>query len=84
MPSFRGSSQLRDQTCIFYVSCISKWVLYANGFFITSVTWEAPGIHTYQPSSPQQLLLVFLDPHSGQVCQASPCPNPLARWPWSS
>ena len=28
MPSFRGSSQSRDQTCLSYVSCIGKWVLY--------------------------------------------------------
>ena len=28
MPSSRGSSQPRDQTCISYVSCISRWVLY--------------------------------------------------------
>ena len=35
MPFSRESSWLRDQTCIFYVSCIS------NRFFTTSVTWEA-------------------------------------------
>jgi len=28
MPSSRGSSQLRDQTCVSYVSCIGRWVLY--------------------------------------------------------
>ena len=29
MPSPRGSSQPRDQTCyLFYVSCIGRWVLY--------------------------------------------------------
>ena len=28
IPSSRGSAQPRDQTCIFYVSCISRWVLY--------------------------------------------------------
>ena len=28
MPSFRGSSQPRDQTRVFYVSCISRRVLY--------------------------------------------------------
>ena len=26
--SSRGSSPLRDQTCISYVSCIGRWVLY--------------------------------------------------------
>ena len=31
MPSSRGSSQARDWTCIFYISCI----------FTTSATWEA-------------------------------------------
>ena len=38
MPSFRGSSQPRDQTC---VSCTS-------GFFILWLTWEAPLI-SYTP-----------------------------------
>ena len=28
IPSSRGSSQPRDQTPIYYVSCIGKWVLY--------------------------------------------------------
>ena len=28
MPFSRGSSGPRDQTCIFYVSCIGRWVLY--------------------------------------------------------
>ena len=28
MPSSRASSQPRDQTCISYVSCIGRWVLY--------------------------------------------------------
>ena len=35
LPSSRGSSQPRDQTCIPYVSCM------AGGFFTTSATWEA-------------------------------------------
>ena len=30
MPSSRGSSQPRDQTCISYVSSIGRWVLYHN------------------------------------------------------
>ena len=28
MPSTRRSSQLRDQTCVSYISCIGRWVLY--------------------------------------------------------
>ena len=36
MPSFRGSSPPRDQTCVSYVACI------ASGFFTTSPTWEVP------------------------------------------
>ena len=28
IPSSRGSAQPRDQTCISYVSCIGRWVLY--------------------------------------------------------
>ena len=35
MPSSRGSSRPRDQTCISYVSCIGRQV------FTTRVTWEA-------------------------------------------
>ena len=27
-PSSRGSSLLRDQTGVFYIACIGKWVLY--------------------------------------------------------
>ena len=36
IPFSRGSSQLRDPTCISYISCI-------GGFFTTSATWEARG-----------------------------------------
>ena len=28
MPSSKGSSQLRDQTHVSYISCIGRWVLY--------------------------------------------------------
>ena len=35
MPSARGSSQVRDQTHVSYVSCIVRWIL------TTSVTWGA-------------------------------------------
>ena len=28
MPSSRGSAQTRDRTCLSYVSCIDRWVLY--------------------------------------------------------
>ena len=35
MPSSRGSSQCRDQTCVSYISFIDGQV------FITSATWEA-------------------------------------------
>ena len=28
MPSSKGSSQLRDQTHVYYISCIGRWVLY--------------------------------------------------------
>ena len=36
LPSFRGSSGPRDQTCVSSVSCIGRRVLYP------SATWEAP------------------------------------------
>ena len=37
MPSFRGSSQLRDWNHISYVSCISRWVLYHKASLIQLV-----------------------------------------------
>ena len=37
LPSFRGSSQPRDQTHTSYVSCFGRWVLFC---FTTSATWE--------------------------------------------
>ena len=36
MPSCRGSSWLRNQMHVLYVSCIG------GGFFTTSITWESP------------------------------------------
>ena len=51
MPSFRGSSWPRDQTCISCVSCIGRWFLYH------CTTWEAHGRrHTYINSHEQQEL----------------------------
>ena len=40
----RGSSQPRDRTCIFYVSCIGRWVLYHLGHlrslvYILPLSW---------------------------------------------
>ena len=46
MSSSRGSSPLRDQTGLFYVSCLDKWVLY---HFTTSATWEALTEVPYHP-----------------------------------
>ena len=37
VPSSRGSSRLKDGTCVSYVFSL------AGGFFTTSTTWEAPG-----------------------------------------
>ena len=37
----RGSSWLRNETCVSYVSCIGRQIL-AGRFFTTSNTWEAP------------------------------------------
>ena len=37
MPSPRGSSQLRDQTHVSYVSCIGRWVLYHSCHLFSSV-----------------------------------------------
>ena len=33
MPSSRGSSQSRDQTCVSYVSCTGRWTLYHERHF---------------------------------------------------
>ena len=38
MPSSKGSSRPRYQTCISYVACVGRWVLYTP-----STIWEAPG-----------------------------------------
>ena len=42
MPSFRGSSQPRDQTCVFYVSfsacqSIGRWILYHQCQLVSSL-----------------------------------------------
>ena len=37
MPSSRGSSPPRDQTCVSSVSCVGRWILY----HYTSASWEA-------------------------------------------
>ena len=54
MPSSRGSSRPRDWTCVSYVSCIGKQVLY----FTTNVTWEASVhlVHLYYSSTSCQAL----------------------------
>ena len=38
MPSSRGSCQPRDRTCVCYVTCIGRWVLYHLGSPIRTVT----------------------------------------------
>ena len=40
MPSSRGSSLPRNQTYIFWVSCIGRWVIYHH------ITWEARGLES--------------------------------------
>ena len=50
--SSRESSQPRDLTCISYVSCIGRQVLY------TSATWEAPLFSSVQSPSRVQLFAV--------------------------
>ena len=52
MPGSRGSSQLRDQTHVSYISCIGRWV------FTTSTTWKAHGGSgfTYKSSPVLELL----------------------------
>ena len=39
MPSSRGSSRPRDQTCISYVSCVGRWVLY-HWYHLGSCSWS--------------------------------------------
>ena len=52
MPGSRGSSQLRDQTHVSYISCIGRWV------FTTSTIWKAQGGSgfTYKSSPVVELL----------------------------
>ena len=40
MSSSRGSFRPRDQTCVFCIPCIGRWILYHY------VTWEAPQINS--------------------------------------
>ena len=40
MPSYRGSSQPRDQPCVSYVFCVGRWFFFFF-FFTTSATWKA-------------------------------------------
>ena len=40
MPTSRGSSKPRDQTYIFWVSCIGRWVIYHR------ITWEARALES--------------------------------------
>ena len=53
--SFRGSSQLRDQTHISCVSCVGRWILYYW------ITWESPHI-------PLQLVILFIWISQGKFC----------------
>ena len=60
VPSFRGSSQPRDQTCVSYVSCIG-----------TSATWDQ--IRSDQISC--SVVSDSLQPHESQHARP-PCPSP--------
>ena len=53
IPSCRGSSQSRDQTCISCVFCIGRWILYHW------TTWEALWFGLNAVHASFQLILVF-------------------------
>ena len=86
MPSSRGSSWPRERTCVFYISCISKWVLYhlgspklilqntkrltENEFTITKRKSSVQFSHTVMSGS--------LWPHGLQIARP-PWPSPTPR-----
>ena len=46
MPSFRGSSQPRDWTCISYVSCVGRWVLhYLHHLDNSKLKWKSLSLY---------------------------------------
>ena len=70
MPSSRGSSWPRDQTCVSYVSCVGRWVLYHWGMTLRL------GIKGISGTSPVLLLSVL----AGRWLKTDWCVFP-ARWP---
>ena len=49
MPSSRGSSWPRDRTCVSYLSCVGRWVLYywrhlrSHFIYTSGIWWEGNG-----------------------------------------
>ena len=72
MPSSRESSWHRDQTCVSYVSCIGRWVLY------TSATWEAHSLLFSSVQFSHSVVSDFLRSHELQHARP-PCPSPTFR-----
>ena len=57
IPFSRGSSWPRDQTHVFYVSCIGRWV------FTSSTTWEAQFMYNNDESS-KHMIICFKNQHA--------------------
>ena len=63
MLSSRGSSQPRDQTCVSYVSCIGRWVLYHKCHLGSPIAWLLPCIRSlhytnWRPPMPDRSLQI--------------------------
>ena len=65
---FKGSSPLRDQTCVSYVSCIGRWVLYHWA------TREAPAsLHSTWNYLLAYLCFFFFLPMDGEYLDVRDC-----------
>ena len=54
MPSFKGSSRPRDQTCVSYVSCIGRWILYhQRKTILCFLHWQVGSLPLLPPGNPQ-------------------------------
>ena len=68
-PSSRGSSQPRDRTCVFYVSCFDKWVLYHY--------WHLGGqIQIYTQAHTYSILCVLVAQSCPSLCVPMDCSPP--------
>ena len=74
MPSSRGSSQPRERTCVSYISCIGRQVLYHSHHLGS----PDGGIRSDQIRSAAQLCPTLWDPMN----RSTPCPSPTPGVHW--